>query len=674
MMAHDNEILTAYLDGDLEPQERREVEARLEAQPELRAQLDALRAASQAVRNLPRKKAPASILASVRGEIARGTEGKGQVIRAGEQFKPAKRPNRWRSGLISAAAMLAVGVMIFVAVKPTLLHGPKEQMSADTRTAKSSDAAPVTQAARETRALAEAEKPANTKADALSAREESDALDRYTLPNAKVPAAEPPANKAFETGEAGQALAKKDLSKGAYRAATTEEAKGFGAMEASGADKKQDLARSNAAPAEPDAPKALGATGAGGGSRPARTLDEQKVATRDSNDAKTLDGAAAAVTETAAARSKSPAPAPKPAAMPGAPPPPAAPSQEAAKAGIAAGPEAAKAKAYAGAVEKKAAEPAGAVAGGKDQEQLALANTPAAKPADGKPNTKSEFKKESADKAEGLAAAGVPAKAAPQAEPTVIRLRAGDLGQARADLLALAAAQGGRELAQARQAGDAERRRGFSGPAGEEDEAKRAGELLVAEALKKSEEQLRAPADRPAEGEGRAEEAKEGVAGLEPLADAAKQADAEPDAAAELKRKATEEGARESKNAQFARDPAGQSKVVRLVLQVPASKKAALLAALQKQANRSLPGRQGDTKGAAAPGDQGGGAEPEASKAPEVAERERTKTAAIEQPKDASLKDERLEGGRQPAPEPRAPEAAAAEPLEIIEVLIELVP
>lgn len=698
MMAHDDEILTAYLDGELEPQERREVEARLAAQPELREQLEVLRAASKAVHDLPRKKAPASILAAVRGEIARGAEGNGQVIRAGERFKPAARPSRWRNGLISVAAMLAVGVMIFVAVKPTLLQGPKEQMSADTQAPAAVEAP---QAAQETRSLVKAEKRAETKADALEGGEEAEHLERNVQADAGMPAAEPPAegsppaNKAFEFGNAKQALAKKDRAQDAYRGEAQEKAKGLAAPEAAGADKTIDVARGNATPAEPGAPDALDAlklkeTSTAGGAKPVQSLDEKNVATRASNATEIRDGANAPVTETAAARPKEPLAAAKPAAPPAPAAPAAQPDQKAAKAGVTAGPKSAKAAEYAAAPEEQDKPD---VAGVEDdeKERLALAHAPDAKPAGEKSNREIEFKKALAAKEEATAAAAdVPAKAAPpaapaaSAAPTVIRVRTEDLDRARAELLALATAQGGSELAQARPSGDAERRRGLAGPASKED-AKSAGERLVADALKKSEEQLRAPADQPAHGEGKTGEGQEQ---LGPLADAdvEKRTKAEPDAAANLKRKDPERKARESKD-QVALDPTSQPKVMRLVLQVPASKKAALLAALQKQANRHTAGRLGNSIGEGAPGGQGGkgggaltlgGAdrEVEAGKAPEQAEQEQSKKTTAEQPGDAGEKIERLEGTRQAVRESHATEVplATEEPLEVIEVLIELAP
>ncbi len=58
MIEQDNELLSAYLDGELNDTERAALEARLEADPALRAELEALRRTIALVRALPELRAP----------------------------------------------------------------------------------------------------------------------------------------------------------------------------------------------------------------------------------------------------------------------------------------------------------------------------------------------------------------------------------------------------------------------------------------------------------------------------------------------------------------------------------------------------------------------------------------------------------------------------------------
>ncbi|HPD13780.1 MAG TPA: zf-HC2 domain-containing protein [Planctomycetota bacterium] len=91
--------LSAYLDGELGEAERRAVEAALEAEPELRAELDALRRTVRLVRSLPRVAAPAGFRERVEAAIARGDE----ALRS----RPARR---WLAAALAAAACLLVAV------------------------------------------------------------------------------------------------------------------------------------------------------------------------------------------------------------------------------------------------------------------------------------------------------------------------------------------------------------------------------------------------------------------------------------------------------------------------------------------------------------------------------------------------------------------------------------
>jgi hypothetical protein len=60
MKTKDLELLSSYLDRALGPAEMRRLEQRLQADPELRAALEALRATRDMLRQLPRRRAPRS--------------------------------------------------------------------------------------------------------------------------------------------------------------------------------------------------------------------------------------------------------------------------------------------------------------------------------------------------------------------------------------------------------------------------------------------------------------------------------------------------------------------------------------------------------------------------------------------------------------------------------------
>ncbi len=65
------ELLSAYLDGALDEDAKRDVEERLARSPELRAELESLKAVSDAVKGLPRAKLPAGFQARLQSRILR---------------------------------------------------------------------------------------------------------------------------------------------------------------------------------------------------------------------------------------------------------------------------------------------------------------------------------------------------------------------------------------------------------------------------------------------------------------------------------------------------------------------------------------------------------------------------------------------------------------------------
>ncbi|MDE2490256.1 MAG: hypothetical protein KGM24_05375 [Elusimicrobia bacterium] len=72
MNDEDLQALSAYLDGVLPEPERRALEERLASSEALRRELEGLRAASRAVRDLPREPAPEGLIARVRARRERG--------------------------------------------------------------------------------------------------------------------------------------------------------------------------------------------------------------------------------------------------------------------------------------------------------------------------------------------------------------------------------------------------------------------------------------------------------------------------------------------------------------------------------------------------------------------------------------------------------------------------
>lgn len=139
------ESLCEWLDEELNAEQRLAVDAHLRQCADCRAELEALRAASNAVHALPVKKAPASILKSLRAEIeAESSAGRHEasVVRAGEAFARPNPEQYWTRGLVSLAAFLAVGVLVYVAVTPHVPEGNfvSEQGSPDAPKARSPEA------------------------------------------------------------------------------------------------------------------------------------------------------------------------------------------------------------------------------------------------------------------------------------------------------------------------------------------------------------------------------------------------------------------------------------------------------------------------------------------------------------------------------------------------------
>jgi anti-sigma factor RsiW len=120
---HDPSVLSGYLDGELDDDERAEVEARLAESPEWRDELASVRAARDAVRGLqvlePRAGFWDDVTAAVRDAPLDGAADDGAVVpiaagavRRTERTTPRRtRVLRWAAGATAAAAAL---VAVFV--------------------------------------------------------------------------------------------------------------------------------------------------------------------------------------------------------------------------------------------------------------------------------------------------------------------------------------------------------------------------------------------------------------------------------------------------------------------------------------------------------------------------------------------------------------------------------
>ena len=98
---HQYELLSAYLDGELTPPQARNLEEALADEPTLRAELERLKQARDAVRTLPCQPAPAALAERVLGQIERGS-----VLE--DATAPAGRKSPWTYYISAAAAAVVL--------------------------------------------------------------------------------------------------------------------------------------------------------------------------------------------------------------------------------------------------------------------------------------------------------------------------------------------------------------------------------------------------------------------------------------------------------------------------------------------------------------------------------------------------------------------------------------
>ncbi|MBE7465713.1 MAG: hypothetical protein HS116_19745 [Planctomycetes bacterium] len=134
--------LSEYLDGELSAEEREAVERLLAQSPEARVELEALRRASNWVRELPRESAPPNLLNKVSAGIRSESVASGRAVEAGAEFARAHRPKPWSRGMLSFAALVCVAVLLFALVGPQMRNQPVPQPDAAAKVNAPSASAP----------------------------------------------------------------------------------------------------------------------------------------------------------------------------------------------------------------------------------------------------------------------------------------------------------------------------------------------------------------------------------------------------------------------------------------------------------------------------------------------------------------------------------------------------
>jgi anti-sigma factor RsiW len=114
------DVLSAYLDGECTAAERAWVEEQLATSPEVRAVLDEVRVARAAVRALPMRDAPAEFWsrllagdAEVLPELEATAAGAGNPVDLAEASR-RRRPTRWIAVATGAAAAALIAAVVLV--------------------------------------------------------------------------------------------------------------------------------------------------------------------------------------------------------------------------------------------------------------------------------------------------------------------------------------------------------------------------------------------------------------------------------------------------------------------------------------------------------------------------------------------------------------------------------
>jgi anti-sigma factor RsiW len=131
--------LSAYLDGELNAAERAELDAHLRDCAPCRAALAELRHVQNSLHELPRAKAPSSLLANLQKEIAQPAAAKRNVVSISAGSAPnlavapsnPRRKSSWGPALLSLVAMVMLGVLVF-AVLPRVAKNQQQDVAVQT--------------------------------------------------------------------------------------------------------------------------------------------------------------------------------------------------------------------------------------------------------------------------------------------------------------------------------------------------------------------------------------------------------------------------------------------------------------------------------------------------------------------------------------------------------------
>ena len=123
--------LAAYVDGELTPAERVEIETHLQSNPSHRALLQDLVLHRKLLRSLPREKAPVDCTEGFQGQLER------DILLGGDELSKARR--RWRiqysPQLLSAAAIIlvavALGIIVYAVLPPHQSSPPVAQLTTE---------------------------------------------------------------------------------------------------------------------------------------------------------------------------------------------------------------------------------------------------------------------------------------------------------------------------------------------------------------------------------------------------------------------------------------------------------------------------------------------------------------------------------------------------------------
>lgn len=138
----DDELLSAYVDGELTAAERALVEERLRSDPTAAALVDELRSLSSAIKALPRETLGRDLRAGVLAEVAQAQsdlDSQGPTAQSHLKSMPSPPVDRWpgiRRGLVWSALAIAATVLIAVFQPAELAEDERELARAEKREAK----------------------------------------------------------------------------------------------------------------------------------------------------------------------------------------------------------------------------------------------------------------------------------------------------------------------------------------------------------------------------------------------------------------------------------------------------------------------------------------------------------------------------------------------------------